>query len=113
MDSESLLSFLYHWNSVTHTFFTRCQEISISLEFVYKILRLPLFRYGEVVNISLSLDESKAMKFLEDMMKKTLRKPVLKASRKGKAPSEEVPEDASVGGDKGSRANFWGWIRYF
>ena len=46
-------------------------------------------------------------------MKKTLKKPVLKVARKGKVPNEEVLEDTSVGGDKGSRANFWGWIRYF
>ena len=49
-------------------------------------------------------------------MKKTLKKSILKAARKGKAPSEEVledtnvgeevPEDTNVGGDKGSRANF-------
>jgi len=112
-DSEILLSLLYRWNSVTHTFFTGCQEIFISLEDVYEILRLPLFEDGEVVNISLSPDESKAMKFLEDAVKKTLKKLVLKATRKGKAPSDEVPEDTSVGGDKGSRANFWAWIRYF
>ena len=112
-DSESLLSLLYRWNSITHTFFTRCQEISISLEDVYEILRLPLFGDGEVVNISLSLDESKVVKFLEDVVEKTLKKPVLKVARRGKAPSEEVQEDASVGGDKGSRANFWGGIRYF
>ena len=112
-DSESLLSLQYCWNSVTHTFFTACQEISISLEDFYEILRLPLFGDDEVVNISLSLDESKAMKFLKDAVKKTLKKPVLKVVREGKAPSEEIPEDASVGGGKGSRANFWGWIRYF
>ena len=112
-DSESLLSLLYWWNPTTHTFFTRCQEISLSLEDVYVILRLPLFGDDELVNTSSSLDESKAMKFLEDAMKKTLKKPVLKAPRKGKAPSEEVIEDTSVGEDKGSRANFWGWIRYF
>ena len=104
-DSESLLSLLYRWNSITHTFFTGCQEISLSLEDVYEILRLPLFGDGEV-NISLSLDESKAVKFLEDAVKKTLKKPVLKSVRKGKAPSEEVPKDTNVGGDKGSRANF-------
>jgi len=76
-------------------------------------LRLPLFGDGKVVNISLSPNESKAMKFLEDVVKKTLKKPVLKVARKGKTPNEEVPEDTSVGEDKGSRANFWGWIRYF
>ena len=76
-------------------------------------MRLPLFGDGKVVNISLSLNESKAVKFLEDVVKKTLKKPVLKATRKGKAPNEEVLEDTSVGEDKGSRANFWGWIRYF
>ena len=54
-DSESLLSLLYRWNSITHTFFTRCQEISLSLEDVYKILRLPLSGDGEVVNISCPL----------------------------------------------------------
>ena len=87
-DSESLLSLLYQWNSVTHTFFIGCQEISLSLKDAYEILRLPLFGDGEVVNISLSPDESKAMKFLEDAVKKTLRKLVLKAVRKGKAPSK-------------------------
>ena len=46
-------------------------------------------------------------------MKKILKKPVLKAARKGKAASDEVPEDTNVGRDKGSKANFWGWIRYF
>ena len=59
----------------------------------------------------MSPDEAKAVKFLEDMVKKTLKKLVLKATRKGKAPNEEVLEDTSVGGDKGSKANFWGWIR--
>ena len=105
-DSESLLSLLYRWNPITHTLLTGCQEISPSLEDVPEILRLPLFEDGEVVNISLSPDESKAVKFLENAVKKTLKKPVLKAARKGKASSEEVPEDTSVGGDKGSRANF-------
>ena len=104
-DSESLLSLLYRWNSITHTFFIGCQEISLSLEDVYEILRLPLFGDGEV-NISLSLDESKVVKFLKDTVKKNLKKLVLKAARKGKASSEEVPEDTSIGGDKGSRANF-------
>ena len=105
-DSESLLSLLYRWNPTSHTFFTGCQEISPSLEDVYEILRLPLFGDSEVINISLYPDESKAVKFLENAVKKTLKKPVLKAARKGKASSEEVPEDTSVGGDKGSRANF-------
>ena len=105
-DSESLLSLLYRWNSTTHTFFTGCQEIFPSLEDVYEILRLPLFGDGEVVNISLSPDEAKAKKFLKDVVKKTLKKLVLKAIRKGKAPSEEVPEDTNVGRDKGSKANF-------
>ena len=59
----------------------------------------------------MSPDEAKAVKFLEDMVKKTLKKLVLKATRKGKTPHEEVLEDTSVGGDKGSKANFWGWIR--
>ena len=86
---------------------------SLSLEDVYEILRLPLFRDGEVVDISLSPDESKAMKFLEDALKKTLKKPILKAARKGKAPSDEVLEDTIVDRDKGSRVNFWGWIKYF
>ena len=105
-DSESLLSLLYRWNSTTHTFFIGCQEVSPSLKDVYEILRLPLFEDGEVVNISLSPDEAKAVKFLEGAMKKTLKKLVLKAVRKGKAPSEEAPEDTSIGRDKGSRANF-------
>ena len=55
----------------------------------------------------MSPDEAKAVKFIEDAVKKTLKKPILKAVRKGEAPSEEVPKDTSVGGDKGSRANFW------
>ena len=104
-DSESLLSLLYRWNSIAHIFFTGCYEISLSLEDVYEILRLPLFRDGEVVNISLSPNESKAVKFLEDVVKKTLKKPILKAARKGKDPSG-VLEDTTIGGDKGSRANF-------
>ena len=66
-----------------------------------------MFGDGEVVNISLSPDESKAVKFLEDTVKKTLKKPVLKAARKWKVPSDEVPEDTSVGGDKGSKATSW------
>ena len=105
-DSKSLLSLLYQWNSVTYTFFTRCQEISPSLEDVYEILRLPLFGDGEVANISLSPDESKFVKFLEYVVKKTLKKPILKATKRGKAPSKEVLENTSIGGDKGSRANF-------
>ena len=105
-DSKSLLSLLYRWNPTTHTYFTGCQEISPSLEDVYEILRLPLFGDDEIVNISLSPDESKVVKFLEDVVKKTLKKPVLKAVRKGKAPSEEVPEDTGVSRDKGFRANF-------
>ena len=72
-----------------------------------------MFGDGEVVNISLSPDESKVVKFLEDAVKKTLKKPTLKAVRKGKAPIKEVLEDTGVGEDKVSRANFWGWIRYF
>ena len=112
-DSESLLSLLCRRNSTTHTLFTRCQEISPSLEDVYEILRLPLFGDGEVANISLSSDEAKAVKFLENAVKKTLKKPILKAARKEKAASEEVVDDSSVGVDKGFRANFWGWIRYF
>ena len=59
-----------------------------------------MFRDGEVVNISLSLDKSKAVKFLEEAVKKTLKKPVLKAAKKGKAPSDEIPEDTNVGRDK-------------
>ena len=53
------------------------------------------------------------MKFLDDAVKKTLKKPILEVVRRGKAPSDEVPEDTTVGGDKGFRANFWGWIKYF
>ena len=68
-DNESLLFLLYRWNPTIHTFFTRCQEISPSLEDVNEILRLPLFGDGEVVNISLSPNESKAAKFLEDVVK--------------------------------------------
>ena len=86
-DSENLLSLLYRWNPITHTFFARCHEISPSLEDVYEILRFPLFRDGEVVNISLSPGESKAVKFLKNAVKKTLKKPILKATKKkGKAP---------------------------
>ena len=55
----------------------------------------------------MSLDEAKAVEFLEDAVKKTLKKPVLKVARIGKALSEEVTEDISVGGDKGSRANYY------
>ena len=112
-DSESLISLLYRWNNTTHTFFTGCQEVFPSLEDVYEILRLPLFRNREVANIALSPSEAKAIKFFEDVVKKTLKKSVLKATRKGKTLSEEVPKDTSVCGDKGSSANFWGWIRYF
>lgn len=83
-DNESLLSLLYQWNPTTHTFFTRCQEISPSLEDVYEILRLPLFGVGEVVNIRLSLDKYKFVKFLKDVVNKTLKKSVLKAVRRGK-----------------------------
>ena len=78
----------------------------LSLEDVYEILRLPLFGDGEVVNIPLSPDETKVVKFLEDAVKKTLNKLVLMVARRGKAPSEEVPKDTSFGGDKGSKANF-------
>ena len=46
------------------------------------------------------------MKFLEDAVKKTLKKLVLKAIRKRKASSDEVLEDTSGGRDKGSRSNF-------
>ena len=54
----------------------------------------------------MSSDEAKAVKFLENAVKKTLKKPILKAARKEKAPSEEMVEDNSVGVDKGFRANF-------
>ena len=53
------------------------------------------------------------MMFLEDAVKKTLKRPILKVARKGKAPNKEELEDISVGGDKGFKANFWGWIGYF
>ena len=79
-----------------------------SFKDVYEILRLPLFRDGEVANISLSLDEAKVVRFLEDAVKKTLKKPILKATSKRKALSDEVPKDTNVGNDKGSKANFWG-----
>ena len=46
------------------------------------------------------------MKFLEDAVKKTLKKPILKTTRKGKAPSDEMLEDISFGVNKGSGANF-------
>ena len=42
-----------------------------------------------------------------------MKKLVLKAARKGKAPKNEILEDTSVGRDKGSRANIWGWVKYF
>ena len=58
-----------------------------------------------MANISLSPDEAKVVKFLEDAVKKTLKKPVLKATRKRKAPSDKMLEDTNVGNDKGSRAN--------
>ena len=99
-DNESLLSLLYHWNSTTHTFFIGCQEVSPSLEDVYEILRLPLFGDEEVANISLSLDKAKAMKFLKDAVKnavkKTPKKPILKAARKGKSSNDEMPKDISL-----------------
>ena len=66
-----------------------------------------------MAKISMSSYEAKVVNFLKDVVKKTLKKPILKATRKGKAPSEEVLEDTSVGGDKGFKANFQGWIRYF
>ena len=75
-DSENLLSLLYCWNSTTHTFFTGCQEGSPSLEDVYKILRLPLFGDGEMANISMSFDEGKIVEFLDNAMKKTLKKSI-------------------------------------
>ena len=59
-----------------------------------------------MANISMSSYEAKVMNFLKDAVKKTLKKPILKATRKGKAPSEEVLEDTNVGGDKGFKANF-------
>lgn len=87
--SASLLSLLYRWNSTIHTFFKGCQEVFPSLEDVYEVLRLPLFGDGEVANISLSSNEAKAMKFLEDVVKKTLKKLILKAARKEKAPARK------------------------
>lgn len=105
-DTKGLLSLLYRWNSTTHTFLIRCQEVSPSLEDVYEILRLPLFGEGDVTNIPLTSKEAKTMKFLKDAVKKNLKKPILKAAKKGKAPSEEVLDDSSVGGDNGSKANF-------
>jgi len=65
-----------------------------------------LFGDEDVANIPLSSEEAKIVKFLEDAVKKTLKKPILITARKGKAPSEELLEDINVGGDKGSRANF-------
>ena len=53
-----------------------------------------------MANISLSHVEAKAMKFLEDSVKKSSKKPVLKAARKGKAPSKEVRENTIFDGDK-------------
>lgn len=104
--TKGLFSLLYQWNSTTYTFFTGRQEVSPTLEDFYEILRLPLFGEGDVVNIPLTSVETKIVKFLEDAMKKTLKKPIRKDTRKRKAPCEEVLEDTSVGGDKGSRANF-------
>ena len=94
-DSESLLSLFYRWNPTTYTFFTGCQEVSPSLEDVYEILKLPLFGDGVVANISLSPDKAKAENFVEDAVKKILKKPVLKAARKRKDSSKEVSEDTS------------------
>ena len=122
-DNESLLSLLYQWNPTTHTFFTRCQEISPSLEDVYEILRLPLFGVGEVVNIPLSLDESKVVKFLKDVVKKTLKKLVLKAVRRGKPQAKKyqrilvlvetrAPRPTSGDGSSTSRENMlMAWMR--
>lgn len=70
-DSENLLSLLYQWNSTTLTFFTECQEVSPSLEVVYEILKLPLFGDEEVVNIALSPDEAKVVKFSKENLEKT------------------------------------------
>ena len=112
-DNESAYFLSYIGGIPLLTFFIGCQEVSPSLKDFYEILRLSLFGDGEVANISLSPDEAKIVKLLEDAIKKTLKKLVLKATRKGKIPNEEVPEDTGVGSDKGFRANFWGWIRYF
>ena len=71
-----------------------------------------MFGDGEVANIFLSLDEAKAIKFLEDVVRKPWRSQFWKIARKGKAPSDEILEDISASVDKGSRANFWGRIRY-
>ena len=84
----------FHYSYLLHKVL---RNLSISKD-VNEILRLLLFGDGEVVNISLSPDESKVVKFLENAEKKTLKKPILKTTSKG------------VGRDKGSRANFWGWI---
>ena len=65
-----------------------------------------MFGDGEVANISLSPDEAKSVKFLEEAVKFFLKKPILKAARKRKAPSDEVLEDINVAVDRGSRANF-------
>lgn len=105
-DIEGLLSLLYRWNSTTHTFFIGFQEVSPSLEDVFEILRLLLFIEGDMVNIPLSSEETKFVKFLEVTVKKTLKKPILKVARKGKAPNEEAMDDTNVSGDKGSKTNF-------
>ena len=49
-----------------------------------------------MANISLSLDKAKAMKFLKDAVKKTPKKPILKAARKGKSSNDEMPKDISL-----------------
>lgn len=59
-----------------------------------------------MANIPLTSKKAKSVKFLKDDAKKTLKKPILKAAKKGKAPSKEVLDDSNVGGDKGSSANF-------
>ena len=53
------------------------------------------------------------MKFLEDIVKKTLKKLLLKAIKKGRAPNDDIVEDTSVGSDKWPRANFQGCIGHF
>ena len=82
-DIRGLFSLSYQWNS-THTFFTRCQEVSPTLEDFYEILRLPLLGEGDVVNIPLNSEETKIVKFLEDAVKKTLKNQSQRLPGRGK-----------------------------
>ena len=87
-----------------------------------EIFRLPLFGDNDVSNIQLSNEEVETIKYLEAAIRKSLLKPILKPPKKGKTTGEsfaksqkgeKVLDNTVASGDKGSRANFWGWIRYF